>query len=97
MLGHLHGAGAVVAHFGFEVADVAFRVKGVRRDCEDRILHGKIEGISDFVNFECSKVEDIEAEFHKAADDYLEFCREAEPAENISEECLPYLLTFGPD
>ena len=33
-----------------------------------KLLHGKIEGISDLVTFE--------NEFHTAVDDYLDFCKE---------------------
>lgn len=45
-------------------------------DAESRILHGKIEGIRDFVNFETSNPNDVEKEFHEAVDDYLDFCEE---------------------
>ena len=43
---------------------------------EELMLRGKIEGISDLVNFECENIKDIEKEFHEAVDDYLEFCKE---------------------
>lgn len=39
-------------------------------------LRGVINGIDDYVDFSSDKVEDIENEFHKAVDDYLEFCKE---------------------
>ena len=42
----------------------------------DKILHGKIEGIDDLVTFESESVSDIEKEFHNAVDDYLSFCDE---------------------
>ena len=44
---------------------------------EDGIIFGKIEGISDLVSFECDStaVEDVEAAFREAVDDYLEACR----------------------
>ena len=42
----------------------------------DKVLYGKIEGIKDLVNFESHSVTEIEKEFHKAVDDYIEFCRE---------------------
>ena len=45
-------------------------------DVEDRLFYGKIEGISDLVDF-CSKTFDtIEKEFHEAVDGYLEICEE---------------------
>ena len=43
---------------------------------EDGVLFGKIEGIRDLVTFECDSIPEAEAEFHKAVDDYLEFCAE---------------------
>ena len=48
----------------------------VQYDAETCILHGKIEGIRDFVNFEASNPEEVEKEFRAAVDDYLEFCEE---------------------
>lgn len=48
----------------------------VEYDAESHLLHGKIEGIRDFVNFESSSIEDLEEEFHSAVDDYLDFCAE---------------------
>lgn len=37
-------------------------------------LRGKIEGISDLVNFEAEDPKNIEQEFQLAVDDYLAFC-----------------------
>lgn len=48
----------------------------VEFDSEELVLRGKIEGIGDFVDFECENIRDVEEEFHKAVDDYLEFCKE---------------------
>ena len=45
-------------------------------DSEEFILRGKIEGINDFVDFECKDLKDVEAEFHKAVDEYIDFCDE---------------------
>lgn len=45
-------------------------------DSESKTLHGKIEGISDLVDFECASPKDAEEEFHAAVDDYIEFCKE---------------------
>lgn len=42
---------------------------------EDQVLFGKIEGIRDLVNFESDSANDIEKEFQKAVDDYLDFCK----------------------
>lgn len=54
--------------------------KGYWTDIEyspaDKVLHGKIEGINDLVNFESESAIEIEQEFHSAVDDYLAFCKE---------------------
>lgn len=39
-------------------------------------LRGTIDGIEDHVDYSSDKIEEIEGEFHKAVDEYLEFCRE---------------------
>lgn len=43
---------------------------------KDRIFYGRILGISDLVDFQSENAKDLETEFHKAVDDYLEFCEE---------------------
>lgn len=43
---------------------------------EDRVFYGTILGISDMVDFQSDSAKDLEEEFHKAVDDYLEFCAE---------------------
>lgn len=48
----------------------------VEFDSEEFVLRGKIEGIGDFVDFECKDIKDVEKEFHAAVDDYLAFCKE---------------------
>lgn len=48
----------------------------IELDVETMTLRGKIEGINDYVDFEASKITDVEKEFHMAVDDYLEFCKE---------------------
>lgn len=45
-------------------------------DSESLVVRGKIEGIRDYVDFESADLLGIEDEFHKAVDDYLEFCME---------------------
>lgn len=45
-------------------------------DAESYVLRGKIEGIKDLVNFECTEINEVEKEFHNAVDEYLEFCKE---------------------
>ena len=57
-----------------------FKYKGytteVKFDAEDLIIYGKIEGITDLIDFSSDKLSDVEEEFHKAVDDYLSFCNE---------------------
>lgn len=57
-----------------------FEYKGchtvIAYDAEDRVYHGKIEGIQDLVNFESDTEEDIETAFREAVDDCMAFCKE---------------------
>lgn len=46
----------------------------VRYSAEDRVLHGRILGIDDVVNFEGADVEELQRAFHEAVDDYLALC-----------------------
>ena len=48
----------------------------VEFDYQDSVLRGKIEGIVDYVDFECEDAKDVEKEFHSAVDEYLIFCEE---------------------
>lgn len=41
---------------------------------KDKVLFGKIEGISDLISFESEDATEIEKEFHLAVEDYLTFC-----------------------
>lgn len=43
---------------------------------EDRIFYGRILGIGNLVDFQFEEADDIENEFHKAVDDYLQYCME---------------------
>ena len=45
-------------------------------DLDDKLLFGKIEGISDLITFESNSAEKIEKEFENAVDDYLVYCKE---------------------
>jgi len=57
-----------------------FKHKGyqgsVKVSVEDHCLHGKIEFISDLVNYEADTVEQLEKEFQLAVDSYLKTCKE---------------------
>jgi predicted HicB family RNase H-like nuclease len=41
---------------------------------EDKILHGKLQGIRDFVIYDGKDPEEIEKNFRGAVDEYLAFC-----------------------
>lgn len=43
---------------------------------EEGILYGKIEGISDLINFEGETIAEAKEAFEESVDDYLEFCKE---------------------
>lgn len=42
---------------------------------ETNTLRGVIEGINDFIDFECADLNEVTKEFHEAVDDYLDFCK----------------------
>lgn len=48
----------------------------VNYDSKDNMMHGIIEGIADYVDFETDDLSKVEDEFRKAVDDYLDFCEE---------------------
>lgn len=48
----------------------------IRYDADSNTLRGVITGISDYVDFETDSLADVENEFHRAVDEYLEFCKE---------------------
>lgn len=48
----------------------------VEFDAEDGVLHGRVDGISDLVTFECESVTEVKKEFESAVDDYEAFCKE---------------------
>jgi len=62
------------------VSDQMKKYKGyagsVAFSAEDRVLHGRVLGIDDMVTFEGGSVEELEAAFQEAVDDYLETCKQ---------------------
>lgn len=48
----------------------------IEYNSEDKVLHGRIEGIVDLVTFQNTDSTKIEEEFNNAVDDYLAFCEE---------------------
>ncbi|MBC6437515.1 MAG: type II toxin-antitoxin system HicB family antitoxin [Rhodobacteraceae bacterium] len=45
-------------------------------DDEDRIYAGQIAGIRDIVGFHAENLNELEAAFHEAVEDYIETCAE---------------------
>lgn len=48
----------------------------VEYDPDDRLFHGRVNGITDIVSFQGDSVEALEADFRAGVDDYLAFCGE---------------------
>lgn len=48
----------------------------VHFNAEDKVFHGKIEGIDDLVTFEGHSVEELIKAFHNEVDDYIALCKE---------------------
>jgi predicted HicB family RNase H-like nuclease len=47
----------------------------VEFDAEDRLFVGHIAGVRDIVGFHGASVDELEAAFHEAVDDYLAACK----------------------
>jgi hypothetical protein len=45
------------------------------QSAEDRTFHGRVLGVDDVVSFEGSSVDELEAAFREAVDDYLDLVR----------------------
>ena len=52
-------------------------IGSVHFSAEDKVFHGKIEGIGDLITFEGQTVSELIKAFHEAVNDYLELCKEA--------------------
>jgi predicted HicB family RNase H-like nuclease len=52
-------------------------IGSVHFNAEDRVFHGRIEGINDLVTFEGRSVDELIDAFYEAVNDYIELCREA--------------------
>lgn len=48
----------------------------VEPDVEEKILFGKVLGISDLVTFQGENLAALETDFKESVDEYLEFCKE---------------------
>jgi predicted HicB family RNase H-like nuclease len=48
----------------------------VEFSANDRIFHGRLDGIRDIITFEGTTVDELETSFREAVDEYLEWCEE---------------------
>jgi predicted HicB family RNase H-like nuclease len=48
----------------------------VEYEPDDRVFHGRVNDISDVVTFEGTSVDELEAAFHNAVEQYVAFCEE---------------------
>ena len=55
----------------------------VQYSAEDRLLHGKILGIRDFVLYDGKDLRTLEKNFRNAVDEYLAFCEAEGKAPNV--------------
>ena len=51
-------------------------IGSVRFSNEDKVFHGKIEGIDDLVTFEARSVDGLIKTFRNEVDDYMALCKE---------------------
>lgn len=51
-------------------------IGSVHFSAEDKVFHGKLEGITDLVSFEGRSVNELIKAFHEAVDDYIALCKE---------------------
>ena len=65
----------------------------VEYDAESEVLHGIIDGINDYVDFQSEDAKGIVTEFHRAVDDYLVFCQEVGKSLNaiMEETAVKYI------
>ena len=52
-------------------------IGSVHFSADDKVFHGKIEGINDLVTFEGANVFEMTEAFYQAVDDYIMLCKEA--------------------
>lgn len=71
------------------VAEIVF-------DNEARILHGEVVNTRDVITFQAESVAELEQEFHKSVDVYLQFCKEIgqEPEKPFSGK---FVVRLSPD
>jgi predicted HicB family RNase H-like nuclease len=69
-------------------------VAAIDVDAESRLLHGRVLGMRDVLDFHGETVAELEAAFHETVDDYIAWCRSEgeEPQKTWSGK-----MTFRPD
>jgi len=65
-------------------------------DTDDKILYGKVIGISDEITYEGNTLDELETDFRETIDEYIEFCKEIDkiPEKSFSGKIL---LRTNPD
>jgi predicted HicB family RNase H-like nuclease len=61
----------------------------IEYDPDDRVLHGRVNGISDVITFEGASVDELEAAFRSTVDEYIGFCEERGRSPQRPSESLP--------
>ena len=64
-------------------------IGSVHFSAEDKVFHGKIEGIDDLVTFEGRSVDELIKAFHEEVDDYIKLCKE-----NLATRITIFLVNY---
>ncbi len=51
-------------------------IGSIEANAEDKILYGKLLYITDLITYEAETISDLEIEFKKSVNDYLETCKQ---------------------
>lgn len=60
----------------------------VNFSADDRILHGKIIGITDLVTYEATSVEELKNTFEESVEDYLKTCKSLNKSPDKFSRCI---------
>lgn len=57
-------------------------IGSVKYSNDDKILYGKVIGISDLISYEGNSISELEKNFNESVEDYLETCKELNKVPN---------------
>lgn len=60
---------------------------------EDDVFHGKVLGISSSISFEGNSVKALKEDFHRAIDEYLDYCSQV----NVQPEKSSFTIQLSPE